>query len=82
MVLSTGVVNRVAIAGQLLEVMQASGPTGTYSIEADTDAGSLVPQKDEDWEFTIVVEVGVVETVRITPRRLTLPPLAKDSDDE
>ena len=41
------------MAEQLLEAIRASGPTGTYSIEADTEAGSLVPQKHEDREFTI-----------------------------
>ena len=53
-VLASGVLNRTAIAEQLLEVIQAEDPEGTYVIEARAGEASLVPSKDEDWEFRIV----------------------------
>ena len=74
-VLSAGVLNRAAMAEQLLDMLRVNGPPGTYLIEADTAAGSLVPPKDEDWRFDIVVEVQTTSTLTLKTSPIDLPVL-------
>ena len=80
-VLSANLINRTAMAEQLLEAVRASDPSaGKYSIEADSEAGSLVPQKDEDWGFTIVVELRAAENL-VLSSFMSIPPSRPEGSD-
>ena len=80
-VLGASLLNRAAIAERILEVIQAGDPGGTYVIEARDGTGSLVPPKDEDWEF-LIVEVTATSTLTFTAGRLDLPPSSPSQGDE
>lgn len=54
-VLSSSLLNRGTIAGQILDAVQAGHPGATCTIETRAGADGLVPHKDEDWEFEIII---------------------------
>lgn len=80
-VLGASLLNRAAIAEQILEAIQAGDPDGSYVIETRGETGSLVPPKDEDWEF-VIVEVRATSTFTLAPGRLTLPPLSPEAEHD
>lgn len=80
-VLGAGLLNRAAIAEQVLEVIRASDPQGTYLIEARDGSGSLMPPHDEDWAITIV-SVRAAASLQITGRMIFPPLSSEDSNEE
>ena len=71
-VLSSSVLNRVAIAEQMLDAIRASNPSGVYGIDSHSGADDGVPRSDEDWTFRIV-SIEATSTLVIKPRPLVFP---------